>query len=64
LLEGSHSTSHNNNVRKDKYAFWFGEKKIATTRRKERSTACHDEKKGEKHTLLDEKEAGPFSAMI
>jgi len=51
LLERSHSTSHNNNVRKDKYAFWFGEKKTATTRRKERTTTCHVEKKGEKHNL-------------
>jgi hypothetical protein len=51
LLEGSHSTSHNNNARKDKYAFWFREKKTATTRRKERTITCHVEKKGEKYNL-------------
>jgi hypothetical protein len=52
-------------VRKDKYALWFGEKKTATTRRKERTTipamltrkerntTCHVEKKEEKHPMHD-----------
>jgi hypothetical protein len=53
-------------VRKDKYAFWFGEKKTATTRRMERTTIPAMLKRKERNTThaMMKRRKGPLSALM